>query len=324
MPARSAMRRVCGTAAMRLLLASCAAIVITSGCVSRTPRVIRIGLVAPFEGRYREIGADVIPAARLAIREWAAEYGHSGVVFELAAYDDQADPALAVEQARKLAADPDVAAVIGHWLDNTTQAAVPVYSEAGLLLVTYSAENIVAGQYLLNLSPSLAQLEEAVREWALQQGGPVRYVQPTGDAIGDAEQLAQAGVGGNSVAIGGPDWGLGQVVALAGQKAEGALYVTGAALPADSVETFLSPERLASFEARYKEGSLGAAPGPLAVVAYQAAWLVMSTIARQQGIDVQETPMNALQFDRSGRRANAPIYLYRWMSGERVLVTVFP
>lgn len=324
MPARSAARSGRSAAAVRLLLAFCATIVIASGCVSRAPRVIRIGLVAPFEGRYREIGADVIPAVRLAIREWAAGYSRGGIVFELVAYDDQADPALAVEQARKLAADPDVAAVIGHWLDETTQAAAPVYSEAGLLLVTCSAVDVGRGPNVLNLSPSLTQLEEAAREWALQQGTPMHYVKPAGDAIRDAEQLAQASVGSNSVVIGGPGWGLGQVAALAGQQAEGALYVTGTALPSDSTEPFLTPERLAVFEADYTEGGLGGVPGPLAVAAYQATWLLMGTVARQQGIDIPETPASALMFDQSGRRADAPIYLYRWTSSERTLVATFP
>src|SRR5688500_17588095 len=82
------------------------------GCIRTTPRVIKIGLVAPFEGRYREIGVDIIPAVRLAIREWAAKSINSGVAIELVAYDDGGEPERAVVEARKLAADPDVAIVI--------------------------------------------------------------------------------------------------------------------------------------------------------------------------------------------------------------------
>ena len=47
-------------------------LVLLTGCLQTPPHVVKIGLVAPFEGRYREIGYDVIPAARLAVREWAA------------------------------------------------------------------------------------------------------------------------------------------------------------------------------------------------------------------------------------------------------------
>lgn len=96
---------------------------------------LKIGLVAPFEGRYRYVGYDVIYAVRLALREANAASGVGGYSVELVAYDDGADPAMAVEQARKLSADPEVVAVIGHFREETTAAASSAYAETGIPFV---------------------------------------------------------------------------------------------------------------------------------------------------------------------------------------------
>jgi branched-chain amino acid transport system substrate-binding protein len=96
---------------------------------------VKIGLVAPFEGRYRYVGYDVIYAVRLALREANAAGGVNGYSVELVAYDDGADPAMAAEQARKLAADPAVVAAIGHFREGPTRAALSAYADAGIPLV---------------------------------------------------------------------------------------------------------------------------------------------------------------------------------------------
>src|SRR3972149_3971871 len=98
---------------------------ILTACAPSTRPTIKIGLVAPFEGRYREIGEEVIYSARLAVREANANGGLGGYSVELMAFDDGGDPAQAEEQARKLATDPQVVGVIGNWLDSTTTADPP-------------------------------------------------------------------------------------------------------------------------------------------------------------------------------------------------------
>ncbi len=102
-----------------------------TGCAVTRPTV-KIGLVAPFEGRYRQVGYEVIFAVRLAVREANAAGGVAGHTVELVALDDQGNPARALEQARKLALDPQVKLVLGHWLTATTQAAAPEYARLGL------------------------------------------------------------------------------------------------------------------------------------------------------------------------------------------------
>ena len=100
---------------------------------------VKIGLVAPFEGRYRYVGYDVIYAARLALQEANRDGGVSGYGVELVAYDDGAEPAMAVEQARKLDVDTQVLGALGHFRDTTTKAVVSTYTDAGLPLVAPAA-----------------------------------------------------------------------------------------------------------------------------------------------------------------------------------------
>jgi ABC-type branched-subunit amino acid transport system substrate-binding protein len=97
--------------------------------------VVKIGLVAPFEGRYRAIGYEAIYAARLAIREINRAGGVRGLRVELVALNDDGDAAMAAEQARKLAIDPQVVAVIGHYRSEPTAAALAVYCEQALTLL---------------------------------------------------------------------------------------------------------------------------------------------------------------------------------------------
>jgi ABC-type branched-subunit amino acid transport system substrate-binding protein len=105
-----------------------------AGC--RTlPETVKIGLVAPFEGRWRDAGYDAIYAARLAIREVNERGGVAGVRVELVALDDGGDARQAVEAAATLAADPQVLVALGHWLPETTAAAAPVYAAQELALL---------------------------------------------------------------------------------------------------------------------------------------------------------------------------------------------
>jgi len=67
--------------------------------------VKRIALLAPFEGRYREIGYDAIYPVRLALKD-----ANSDVVLVTA--DDGGTPESAAIQARRLAADPTLLAAL--------------------------------------------------------------------------------------------------------------------------------------------------------------------------------------------------------------------
>ncbi|MCL4264569.1 MAG: ABC transporter substrate-binding protein [Anaerolineae bacterium] len=109
-----------------------------TGCASVDP-VVKIGLVAPFEGAERAIGYDVIYSARLAVREINQAGGIGGYRVALVALDDSGDPELARQTAVALAADPAVVAVLGHWLPETTAVATPLYAQANLPFIPMGA-----------------------------------------------------------------------------------------------------------------------------------------------------------------------------------------
>jgi ABC-type branched-subunit amino acid transport system substrate-binding protein len=123
-----------------ILCAFLSLVMLLTACLPPSlPRVIKIGLVAPFEGRYRYVGYDAIYAARLAVREINAAGGVGGWSLELVAYDDRADSEMAQTAARNLAIDADVVAVIGHYQQASTDAASAVYAEAGMPLLAVGA-----------------------------------------------------------------------------------------------------------------------------------------------------------------------------------------
>jgi ABC-type branched-subunit amino acid transport system substrate-binding protein len=109
---------------------------------------VKIGLVAPFEGRYRSIGYEAIYAARLAIREINARGGIDGHRVELVALDDRGEPDRAITAARQLALDPQVVAVVGHLRPDSSAAAMKIYCEAGLpVIIVESATDPCAGAF---------------------------------------------------------------------------------------------------------------------------------------------------------------------------------
>jgi branched-chain amino acid transport system substrate-binding protein len=97
--------------------------------------MIKIGLVAPFEGLYRPLGYEVLPAVKLALKERNQAGGVQGYMVELVALNDDRDPETATQRASEMALDPDVLGVIGHFGEQTTVASLPTYREAGLALV---------------------------------------------------------------------------------------------------------------------------------------------------------------------------------------------
>jgi ABC-type branched-subunit amino acid transport system substrate-binding protein len=145
----------------RVFLAACfllLVIVSLTACTASTQPVVKIGLVAPFEGRYRSIGYEAIYAARLTIREINARGGINGHRIELVALDDRGEPEQAITAARQLVLDPQVVAVVGHLRPDSSAAAMKIYCEAGLPVIALesaieSAENPCESAFVLGSAP---------------------------------------------------------------------------------------------------------------------------------------------------------------------------
>lgn len=134
-------------AAVRSVALGCLLVLLflsVSGCQRVAPPV-KVGLVAPFEGRHRDVGYDAIYAARLAVREINANSadGAGALRLELVALDDSGDLQLARQAAASLVVDDRVVAVVGHWLPETTEAARPLYERGNLPLVALGSEPFV-------------------------------------------------------------------------------------------------------------------------------------------------------------------------------------
>ena len=103
-------------------------ILLLISCSSVDP-VVKVGLVAPFEGEHRAIGYDVIYSARLAVREINETGGIAGHRVALVALDDGGDVELAGQTAVSMSIDPGVVAVIGNWLPENTAVAGEIYAQ---------------------------------------------------------------------------------------------------------------------------------------------------------------------------------------------------
>lgn len=165
----------------------------TSIACRELPPVVKIGLVGPFEGQNRAIGYDAIYSARLAVREIneMGGIGPEGIRLALVALDDGGSPELAAEVAASLVLDPDVIAVVGHWLPDTTAAAAPIYQEAGLAFLP-------AGERPFQKTPPQTLPDEFLADYAAvtpfdETAGP--YAGPSYDAfyllIKAIEEIAQ-------------------------------------------------------------------------------------------------------------------------------------
>ena len=124
-----------------------------------TRPVVKIGLVAPFEGLYRSLGYDALYGVKLAVRACNAAGGVDGTMVELVALDDHFDPARAADVAREMAVDPDVMGIIGPLSSAVALAAQQEYQRAGLAFITLATAdaltaNGVRGTFRLAASDS--------------------------------------------------------------------------------------------------------------------------------------------------------------------------
>lgn len=310
--------------------------------LSNAPRTVKIGLVAPFEGLYRASGYELLFAVKLALQQRNQGQGLHGYRVELVALNDFNDPVEAAKQARVLAADPAVLGVVGHLAPAATLAALPVYQEAQLAVsIPWSVEaalfeparpgvvsvaatieqtNARLGQVTqgLDLDPRIITISDPSEIPAETQS-----VQLAVEAVPAGTFLANRR-DRDMVAFGQVEAGNLQLVQVAGAKADGFVFVSpgpGAAeIAADS-----------DFAAAYQALS-GLPPGPRAVLAYDAANVLLDSIEqviiKDQGHWYVRQPGRAeinasistisrqgvsgtIAFGPDGHRIDAPVWVYQ-------------
>ena len=136
---RHSMRRLCALRHMLgvthdlVCLAWCVVLLAACSFPGSVKPTIKIGLAAPFEGRYRDLGYEVLHAVQLAVKQRndAGGVGRRYLV-ELVALNDYNEAEEAVVQARKMAIDPGVLGVVAGLSHETAQAAATEYTQLGL------------------------------------------------------------------------------------------------------------------------------------------------------------------------------------------------
>jgi branched-chain amino acid transport system substrate-binding protein len=104
---------------------------------------VKIGHVGPLTGGIAHLGKDNENGARLAVDEANAagiKIDGKAVKFTFVGEDDQADPKVGTTVAQKLV-DAKVAGVVGHLNSGTSIPASPIYSQAGIPVISGSATN---------------------------------------------------------------------------------------------------------------------------------------------------------------------------------------
>jgi ABC-type branched-subunit amino acid transport system substrate-binding protein len=170
---RDGLRTAAGGFVLILLLASCAL------PIDAAP-VVKLGVIAPFEGAGRNLGYAILPEIKAA----AAEANASGALAPyrvlVVAFNDNLDPPTARQQAAALALDPDVVGVVGPFSEETSAAALPVLAAASV-----PAAPVTAAQWTgSDFSQEQRAAKEAARSLLQDLAAQIRATgRPTRTAI---------------------------------------------------------------------------------------------------------------------------------------------
>lgn len=144
-------------------------ILVTAGCAPEICRgtrpILKIGLVAPFEGIARPLGYEALEGVKLAITQWNARGGPGGHMVELVALNDSYDAQEARLQAEELLLDPAVLGVMGGWSAETAEALVAILRQERLATVlpwSVPSAWVDRGQGIVMLAAHQEQVAQAL------------------------------------------------------------------------------------------------------------------------------------------------------------------
>ena len=295
-----------------LQLVSLLVLPVLPACAVPRP-TIKIALVAPFEGRFREVGYDAFPALRLALREQIKAGGIGRYQVEFVAYNDDADPVLAERMAHNVVLDERVMAVIGHFRLDTTRAAAPVYVQGQLALVVpqVPADQLPSDSLIFPLAPTRERMSDVLAECPAGSGSVVQadYSLPPFKGTVNSDWLHLL-----------PDFHSPAAPDLLGASIHGLCFAADAPLLRDLPA---AAQALAGFQ----DVSGGLAPAPRSISAYDATRLLLRAI--QADIDANGVPTRAgvaralrhidyegllghISFDQSNTWRSAPAWVYEY------------
>ena len=126
----------------RKLLTLCAAATLVAGLATGASAAdpIKIGVAGAHSGDLASYGLPTVKAAELVVKEINDKGGINGAKVELLVEDDVCKPEVATNTATKLVAQ-GVNVVIGHICSGATKAALPIYRDAKVIVMSPSATN---------------------------------------------------------------------------------------------------------------------------------------------------------------------------------------
>jgi branched-chain amino acid transport system substrate-binding protein len=135
---------------------------------------IVFGVIAPMTGSKAEQGMQFKEGTEIAIAEINAAGGVLGRKIRMDLLDDQGKPSEAVAAAQKLAANPDVIAVIGPSSTASCSAAIPTLEKAKITAISPSASTptlVTQNKFLYLMSLPLSIYGPWVPEYAVNKMG---------------------------------------------------------------------------------------------------------------------------------------------------------
>jgi len=124
--------------------------------------VIKLGVIAPFEGAGRSLGYAVLPAIKSAVADANASGELAGYRVAVVALDDSLDPTIAAQQAKALALDPDVLAVIGPFTEEAAETVKHALAAAAIPNLPVIATAPAGGDYAGEISAARAATERVL------------------------------------------------------------------------------------------------------------------------------------------------------------------
>ncbi|MBN1121295.1 MAG: branched-chain amino acid ABC transporter substrate-binding protein [Anaerolineae bacterium] len=99
---------------------------------------IKIGYAGPTQGEYSAFGTDISQGGLIAIDDFGE---FNGFQFELVIEDTGGAPEGGAAVANKFISEPSMVAIAGHTFSGSTEAAIPIYDDAGFPMLSPSATN---------------------------------------------------------------------------------------------------------------------------------------------------------------------------------------
>jgi len=113
-----------------------------TGCTKKeeAAQTIKVGVAGPHSGDLASYGIPSVRAAELVVKDVNEKGGILGKQVELLVEDDVCKPEVAANTATKLVSDGAVV-VVGHICSGATKAALGIYKDAGIIVMSPSATN---------------------------------------------------------------------------------------------------------------------------------------------------------------------------------------